>query len=227
MKLIASILTGLFISLIPLTAQNCKVYIPNQIGKEIVLTNYDKKDKVTGTTTQTIKDIKEKGDSTIFYVHALYADEKGKNPYETDMVFKCVDNVFYIDMEGYINQEQIEAYKDMDITVTTKEMGFPADIKEGQTLEDGWINLEILMGSLPMNFRVDVTNRKVVGEEAVTTPAGTYKCLKAEEDVTSKMGFANFTYHTIGWYSESIGTVRQETYKGDKLQSYTVLTSVK
>ncbi|MCB0580266.1 MAG: hypothetical protein KDD10_13265, partial [Phaeodactylibacter sp.] len=53
---------------------------------------------------------------------------------------------------------------------------------------------------------------KVEAFEAVTTPAGTFECVKITEDVDSKMAFVNTTGKNKSWYAKNIGLVRQEVF---------------
>lgn len=46
----------------------------------------------------------------------------------------------------------------------------------------------------------------------MTTPAGTFECVKITEDVDSKMAFVNTTGKNKSWYAKNIGLVRQEVF---------------
>jgi hypothetical protein len=227
MRLLNSLTALFLLSVFGLKAQECKVYIPATIGTEIELTSYDKKDKPTGVTKQTLKEIKQSGDTTIYLIHQLSTDDKGKNPMEGDYKFKCLGEVFYIDMNTFIDQKTIEAYKDMQMKITTENLMTPSNLSVGQKLKDGFINMDVMAGYMTITIKVDVVNRKVESFENTTTSAGTFSCVKISEDVMGNFGFVKTNFHTVTWYSDKIGTVRSETYKNDKLESYMVLTNIK
>lgn len=224
MKRIQILLTTLFISILTFS-QDCDVYIPNEVGSELEQTHYDKKGKVSGISKQTVKEIKEVEGGIEFSVHQLHTDEKGKNPIEADLEFECKGGVFYVDMDAYVNQEQMKAYEDMDMKVTTTEMGFPKNPQIGQTLKDGNVTIKI-NGPIPMTMTVDIVNRKIEAIEDITTPAGTFSCVKIVEDVKTKMGFS-YEIHSVAWYSLGVGTVKSESYRKGKLSTSTLLTAVK
>jgi hypothetical protein len=223
-----SYLIGAFFifSFVSIEAQECELFIPGEQGVQYEHTSYNKKGKVTGIYTQTLDKIESTDTATLYYLKQVHTDPKGKDPFETDLVFKCVGETFYVDMSAYIDQETMKAYEDMDVKVTTNEMNFPNNMVAGQHLNDGSVKIEVTAGAMPMTFTIDIKNRLVedIGEKA--TPAGTFECIRISEDVLSNFGFMKFNYHTVTWYSEKIGVVRSETYKGDNLKSYTELTAV-
>lgn len=72
-----------------------------------------------------------------------------------------------------------------------------------------------------------VTNRKVIGKESVTTPAGTFECYKISYDIATKM-MINMKTKATEWYARGTGLIKSETYSTDgKLMGSNVLTSIK
>jgi hypothetical protein len=227
MRLLSTLTALLLIATIGVKAQECKAYIPAAVGTEIEMTSYDKKDKPTSIVKQTLKDVKQSGDSTIYSLHQVITDEKGKDPKENDYSFKCYDGTFYIDMKTFIDQKTLDSYKDMQMKITTKNLVFPSNLSAGQKLNDGYFKMEVMAGIMPITITIDVVNVKVEGFESITTSAGTFSCVKISEDVNSNFGFVKSKAHVITWYSDKVGTVRSEVYVSDKLNSYTVLTNYK
>lgn len=227
MRLLNSLTALLLLSVIGLKAQECKVYIPATVGTEIELTTYDKKDKPTGIIKQTLMEISQSGDTTIYLIRQISTDSKGKNPIEGNYKFKCLGEVFYIDMNTFMDQKTMEAYKDMEMKITTDNIVMPSQLSAGQKLKDGFIKMDIMAGPMTMVFKVNVVNRKVEGFEELTTGAGTFSCVKISEDVVGDFGFVKTNMQTVHWYSEKIGTVRSETYNKGNLESYMVLTNIK
>jgi hypothetical protein len=79
-----------------------------------------------------------------------------------------------------------------------------------------------------LTFRTDITNRKVLAKETITTEAGSFKTVKVSEDISSKLGFVKVNMSSINWASANIGNIRSETYdKNGKLLSVTELESIK
>ncbi|MCG8579089.1 MAG: DUF3108 domain-containing protein [Bacteroidales bacterium] len=208
-------------------AQDCKAYIPYEEGTVTEITNYDKKGKSTGVVTQTVTAVEHKGNNTTFSVHQVVGDPKSKDEIiETDITFKCIDGTFYIDMSGYLDQKQMEAYEGMEVKLSMDEINIPSSYKVGEQLKDGYIRMEITGGPMPINMTVSVENRKILAEEKVTTPAGTFDCVKISQDVVTK-AFVSMTISSVEWYAEGVGIVKSETHRKGKLMGYSELTKFK
>lgn len=219
-------LAAIFSVAATLNGQDCKAYIPQKEGTVIEMETYNKKDKLTGITKQELTKVVESGSETVFHMKQLYTDEKGKNPMEAEMEFTCKDGVFYIDMNTMINQEQMLAYEEMEMEVEMTEMEFPSDMKPGQKLNDGVIQMKIISESpMSMSFTVSVTNRTVSAIEKVTTPAGTFECYKIEQDIETKSMFT-VVIQSVTWYAEGVGAVRSENYSKGNLIGYTVISNI-
>lgn len=209
-----------------LKAQDCVAYIPHEEGTKLEITSYDKKGNVTSVATQEITKVEIVGNTTTFVVHQKVTDVNGEEPIEGDLTFKCVDNVFYVDMSSFMSNEQMESFEGMDMEVEMDEIDIPSNYTPGQQLKDGKITMKLVGDSpIPMNFTVEVVNRKVEGKEKITTSAGTFDCIKISQDIISKMGFT-IRMNSVEWYAEGIGAVKTETYKKDKLIGSTELTKI-
>jgi hypothetical protein len=74
---------------------------------------------------------------------------------------------------------------------------------------------------------VNISNRKVLGNETVTVPAGTFNCYKITYDVETKLMFKINT-NVVEYINKGVGNVKTETYdKKGKMLSATVLSEVK
>ena len=227
MKRLNSIITLFLLAAVSLRAQECKVYVPSTVGMEVELTTFDKKDKPISIMKQTLKDIYQSGDSTVYLIHQIFTDEKGKNPRENNFRFKCLGETFYIDMSTMIDQKTLDSYKDMEMKMTTDNLDFPSNLSKGQKLNDGFVKLEVVSGPIPITILINVNNRVVEDFEDVTTTAGTFSCVKISQDTQGSFGFIKTNFHSLGWYSEKIGIIRSETYRQGKLENYMVLTGIK
>ncbi len=208
-----------------LQAQNCKVYIPHEKGTKLELTSYDKKGQKESKTTQELINVEEKDGGTHYTVHIKSFDAGDEMVHEGDAKYKCVGNTFYLDMNSFVNQEQMKAYENMDVKVETDEIDIPSKYSVGQSLKDGKINMIISGGPMDMSFSVELKNRKVEAEEDITTKAGTFKCVKISQDVVTK-SFVSMTIQSVEWYSEGVGVVKNETYRKGKLMGYSELTAI-
>ena len=82
---------------------------------------------------------------------------KKKNLTNTDTIFYyCKGNSFYIDMSSYLSSEEMAKYDESLVQLDTENIGYPAGMKPGMTLDDGYINADIQAGYIPIVFRTDV-----------------------------------------------------------------------
>ena len=80
-------------------------------------------------------------------------------------------------------KDQFEGMDDVTIEVTDQYMEFPSNPVAGQTLPDAESSMTVTMNGMQlMSMKMKTTNRKVVGNESVTTPAGTFNCVKYTYD---------------------------------------------
>jgi hypothetical protein len=189
-------------------------------------TMYTKKGKATGKNVLEVVSVEEKGKETHFNVHQKSLNKKGKVTYEGDLTYKCVDDTFYIDMSTFINSEQMGANGEMDVSMTMDQVDIPVNAHPGQELKDGSMEMKMSSGVMNMNMTISIVDRKVEAVEPITTPAGTFDCVKISQNIVTKM-MMTFTTRTVDWYAAGVGVVRSETYdKKGKLSGYTELTAL-
>ncbi|MBN2813423.1 MAG: hypothetical protein JXQ80_05060 [Bacteroidales bacterium] len=211
-----------------LFAQDCPMYYPDVVNARLEYKQYDKKDKLTGSSVQQITDIQKTGNGTTMKVSVESFDDKGKSVGKADLSARCENGVYYIDMKNLMGQQSLEAYKDMEMKVEGGNLEMPSSMKAGDALKDGNMKISFSSGGMSiMNMTFTVTNRKVDAVESITTPAGTFECYKISYDIATKM-MVNVKTKGVEWYAKDVGLVKSETYSTDgKLLGYNVLTSIK
>lgn len=81
--------------------------------------------------------------------------------------------------------------------------------------------------ALGMKMTVDVTDRKVIGRETLTTPAGTFECTIVSEHKEEKGMMRNRITTARTWYARGIGMVRHDTYdRNMKLETSEILEKI-
>lgn len=198
-------------------------------GINYEITHYDKHDKVASITYNTIKDTKKEGTKQIAIIHTVINDEKGKETLNTDYEIICDGNNVTIDLNSMTSKLMASklSSSEVEASVTGTNSVFPNNLKIGQSLPDAEMNMDVKTESMNMNFNVHTTNRKVTGEEKVTTPAGTFDCIIITSETESKMMITKKTT-TKMWLAKGIGLVRQEEYnKKGELVAKQILTSFK
>lgn len=208
-------------------AQTCTAaFLPPQ-GTKLTYVNYDKKGKQASTTTTEITKVETKDTAVFYTVHQLISTGKKKNDMENDLLFECKGNEFIIDMRSVLNPQQMEAYKDGTITVTSNNMSIPGDLKPGMKLKDGNLKMNIYMDPMSVTITARAFYRSVETKEEITTPAGTFTAYKLIEYIETKFAFMRFAYQSIKWYVPDLGIVRSESHdnKGNMI-GYTELIKI-
>ena len=209
------------------SAQDCRAYFPMEEGAVREMTSYDKKDKITGTTIQTVKEVREQGDRIDILVEMEMMDKKGEQFSKGELDFTCEDGVFKVDMRNYLDPNTLQGMGDLEVTVDATELVMPSELKPGMELNDGTIEMTAASGGVNvMSFTTNVKNRKVEGMETITTPAGTFECFKISQDVEVR-SIMSVKTSSIEWVAENVGVVKSESYnKKGKLTGYMLLTKM-
>ena len=222
-KVMLSGFLGLLIGAV--MAQDCETYYPTSEGALLELTNYNRKDKVSGRTVQKITNVSETSNGLTMDMEIEMYDDKDEFISKSDVSMRCEEGVFYLDMEQFLSPETMEAYKEMDVTVTSEDLPVPSELAVGKKLDDGSVTVKIANeGMQIMTMTTTIKNREVVGQEKVTTPAGSFDCYKIAYDIETAT-IVKINMKGIDWYAKGVGTVKSESYnKNDKLLGYSVLT---
>jgi hypothetical protein len=209
-------------------AQDCQMYYPSKEGTQLGYNQYDKKGNLSGSSLQKITAVKTGANSITAEISAETFDAKGKSQGTVELTARCEAGVYFIDMQNYLGSQQTDAYKDMEVSVEGGNLEMPSGLKAGDVLKDGNLKMSFSSGGMTvMNMTVAITNRKVVATESVTTPAGTFECVKISYDIATKM-MINVKMKGVEWYSKNVGLVKSESYTTDgKLMGSTVLSVLK
>ncbi|MCK5029362.1 MAG: hypothetical protein KAR57_07000 [Bacteroidales bacterium] len=222
------IFTGiiLFSSLLTL-AQDCKFYYPKTQGAQLEFKSFDKKDKLTGSSIQTIKEISETGNLISAVIEVQSFDKKGKDLGKKEFSVQCENGEYSVDMKSFMDPQTMEAYEEMDVKVKSDNLEIPASLNVGDDLGNGKLEISVYSeGMRIMGMTTDITQRKVEAKEEITTEAGTFDCYKITYTITVKTMFS-VRMEAAEWIAEGVGTVKSETYSNEKTMGYTLLTGIK
>ncbi len=225
MKKIVLIIAFMFGLASTLQAQSgCSKYYPFKEGTKAEITSYDKKGKKAAIIDYTVLNRTQTAQGEVATMQSTIKDEKGKLIAETEYDVTCDGNKISIDYKSMISPMMMEQFKNMDYDISGSDLEIPNNLSVGQTLPDAQMNMKISMSGINMNMELNITNRKVIGKENVTTPAGTYDCYVLTSDTTTKMG-VTITSSSKQWIAEGVGMVKQEDYQNGKVSSSSLLTS--
>jgi hypothetical protein len=209
-----------------INAQECEAYIPIEKGKKYMFVSKNKKGKIQSYHSQELLRSYNKDGGVNFEILHINYDKKKEIIQEDTLIFMCKNNQFIIDMTRYLNEQQLSAYDESDITITFENLSYPSGLKPGTELKDGYVQAEINAG-VPMTFKTEIKNRKVEAFEEIITEAGSFKTLRVSEDMISQMSFMNINMSSKSWIKMNVGTIKTESYdKNGNLLSVTELISI-
>ncbi len=206
----------------------CNQYYVLQDGSEWEYETYNPKGKLGGKNHQKVTSFSASPGGYVATVHSVSYDAKGKEMLNGDLSFKCENGTMYLDMRNFISEEQMKAFSNYEMQMEATNLEIPSSLSPGASLPDGKLTLTASGTPFPMKMTVTISNRKVEAKESVTTPAGTFDCLKITGTTTmeSQMGVRiTSELSTVEWIAPRVGTVKSESFnKNGKSAGYTVLS---
>ena len=208
-------------------ANTCESFFPQKTGTKWEISNYDKKNKVVGKGKYELLSLTDITGGLEAKVGIESFDSKDNSVMKGDMTMKCQDDKFYMDMSNMFPQQQMAGMEGMEMEMTNQYLEFPSNPVAGQTLSDAETTMTMKMNGMQiMSMTMLMTNRKIEGYSDVTTPAGTYNCVKYTCDSQMKSKMFNTTSHSVMYMSKNVGMVKVESYNDkNELESTSVLTS--
>ena len=172
-------------------AQDCEPYFVVNQGAVREMASYDKKDKLTGTSIQTVKEVKTIGAKTDWTIGVVEKDAKGKELSSGDLHMSCENGIFKMDMKNFLDEETLKSFEGMEVTMDATDLDYPAVLAPGQSLPDGSLTVKVSnQGMTMMTMVVKIYNRKVEAIEDITTSAGTFSCYKMSQTIETKSMFS-------------------------------------
>ena len=202
-------------------------YMPFKEGVNLEYTNYNSKGKETGRQQQTVSSLTATDGGFKATIEFSTSDGKEKNDQRIGSFdIECQGGTVKMDMSNILDPAVLESFSQLEAEITGEDIQFPNDPQPGQELPDGNMEIKASMGGLvAMSTKVQMTDRKVDGFEEVTTPAGTFNCVKISQNTNVKVMGMNRSSKSTNWLAKGIGTVKTENYNAKgKLESSMVLT---
>jgi hypothetical protein len=201
----------------------CSKFYPLKEGTKAELTSYDKKGKIAAVVDYTVSNKTQTSEGEVATMKSSIKDDKGKLIAETEYDVTCDGTKISIDYNSMVSPMMMEQFQNMEYDISGVDLEIPNNLSVGQELPDAEMNMKISMSGINMNMDLTITNRKVIGKEDVTTPAGTFSCFVITYDMSTKMGMTQ-TSNSKQWIAEGVGMVKQEDYQRGKVSSSSVLT---
>ncbi|MBP7849586.1 MAG: hypothetical protein KA053_04860 [Lentimicrobiaceae bacterium] len=225
-NLLFGILLLAFMGSVQIVAQDCNAYFPYKEGFTIEMRHYDKKDKLSGSSVQKVKSIRQIDGGMAYVMSQLFRDDKGAEQFSGDFEISCQDGLIRVDMKKLLGPAMMGAYEGMEVQIDGDQLEFPSSLQVGQVLKGGVMNITIMnQGMKMMSMQVVVSDRVVEAKENLTTPAGTFECYKIAYDTETKL-LMKVKSKSEEWIAEGVGVVKMASYGSNgKLENYSVLTS--
>ncbi|RDK84319.1 TapB family protein [Marinirhabdus gelatinilytica] len=202
-------------------SQSCSAFYPFEEGATFTITSYSKKDKVVGISEYRVSEVS----SNSATMTTKLKDKNGEVLSDGSYKINCNGDGISMDVESLLNPQLFEQFKDFETDISGTGVVLPNNLSVGQELPDATMSMKINMGGINMNMDVMMTDRKVVGKEKVTTPAGTFDCYVITYTSDIKMGM-NRKGTAKQWIAKGVGMVKQEDYnKKGKVTSSSLLTA--
>ena len=205
--------------------QDCNYYFL-QNNKTIEQTLKNKKGKETGKQVYTISNVSNSGTTTTGTVNSEFFSDKGKSISKASNNVKCIAGVLMMDMKLFIPSAQQEQMGTSTATASDVYLEYPIGMKEGDVLKDGQFSMDYKSSGMSGTVAVNITERKVLGKESVTTSAGTWDCFKISSNQRINIKIAGIGLpvkaDVIEWFAPGFGVV-----KSDANGATTEITSIK
>lgn len=215
---------------------DCSDFIWFKQGSTMKFEVQDGKGKIQSQSKMLVNKVFNEGAATVADVAMTANDEN-----EFNMQFKCNGDKLYMDfaaafeqMMAKNNPENKDALRktgeNVEMGFSDGFMSFPKNMYPGQVLDDAVFTMRTNSANMSMDVTTSLTDRKVVAKEKITTPAGTFECMKVSGNRKTTMSFLGKP-RNMGkpsqehvWIAAGVGTIKQENYneKG-KLESMTHL----
>lgn len=196
----------------PVAAQDCQGYWSLQQNKVITMSLYDRNEKSSGTYVYRVVDVKSNDEISSSVVEGTLSDDKGKQVSSNVCHLKCSNGLYQVDMKMLLPQQQQEQFKKMDAR-SSFFLEYPAGMEVGDQLKEGSFSTSMRNDKGPeMSMEMTIADRQVVGEEEISTPAGTWKCFRITFrcKVRTRVGGIGipFQIDNTEWFAPAFGIVK-------------------
>lgn len=216
-----------FVFLLTGKSQDCPFYFP--VKPETILEYHlvDARGRLITTTTKKVISSGAITGGYLVKVHKQVFDNSGNMIDEDVTDIKCKGDEFFVDMSCYFHNLNLAQFNDKEILIESDTLTIPSNPQPGLLPSFVTSRISILEDGIPLNhFVVNVYYRIVEGYEDVTTPAGTFHCLKISYEVETIVTH-KVKSRGIEWFSKEVGLIKRETYDlNRRLIERVVLNSV-
>jgi len=214
------------IGVLPVFGQDCRQFLFFQKGKTIEMTIYNKSGEINGKQVYQVLDVSSEGSTTTAGLSSELFDKTGKSIARSNSVVKCNAGVMMVDLKMMMPQ-QPHSTGTADASIGNEFLEFPSSLHIGDQLKDGGFTMNVNMQNIQETVTISITDRKVTGQESVTTSAGSWSCFKIDSRNTTTVNMGGramppMSTESISWYTPGFGIIKTQTVNGS-----TAITSIK
>lgn len=173
----------------------------------------------------TVSDVRSSGTSSQVTARSSFYKSNGKPLYGSDITERIsVDDEGNVSTDlGTVMVSFIKARTGLNASAGPIRSVLPADMQSGDILPP--VSGSVKLGFL--TYTLNVLDRKVLHEETITVPAGTFNCLVIEERKQESGPGHNRDVVNLTWYCKGIGYVRHDTYVNGVPDTSEILESIR
>lgn len=208
-------------------AQSCDFFSVSK-GTMLGYDNLNKRGKVTSKSKTTCYDVSKDSNGVITYcLKTEISNAKDVQMASREYKMQCDEGKFTIDTESYADPHAIEGFQELAIDVNNQDVAYPEDLSLGMSLPDAIITMRASAeGKSKNTYVIIITDRKLISNESITVPVGTFDCYKISYNLEMKSSTSS-NFEVIEYIAEGVGKIKTETYnyKG-KLTSSSILVEL-
>ena len=214
------------------SAQICNTYYFMKANSTVEQSHFDDKGKLSLTTEYKVGDVSSVDNGSEAAIMQKVFDKKGKIISEGTAKIRCDGDNLFIDMKLSMPVGPVAPGGNVEASSKKVYLPYPKNIKAGDKLENAQFSMSLDQGSIIQTIEMFVRNRQAEAEESVTTPAGTWNCVRISfemEMVSRTMGIPiRVRMKGTEWYAPGFGVVKTESFsKNGKLAGTSEITSIK
>jgi len=213
-------------------AQICNTYYFMKAHSTVEQSHFDDKGKLSLRTEYKVGDVKSVDNGVESALMQKVFDTKGKVISEGTANIRCDGDNLFMDMKLTMPAGPVAPGGNIEANTKKVYLPYPKNLKAGDKLENAQFSMSLDQGSMVQTIELFVRNRQAEAEESITTPAGTWKCIKITFDmeIVTRTAGIRIPIRMKGseWYAPGFGVVKTESFnKKGKLAGTSEITSIK
>lgn len=218
-----SLLLVSFLLALQVPAQ-CNGFYFLQANKTVEMSMSNARGKSTGKIVYKTGKITVAGGITSSTLKQEVFDEKGKLLQSGENKIQCNGKTMMVDIKSFVNNQQDKNRK-IEMKGNDVYIEYPSSIETGISLPDGNASIQSISGSVITEMEINITERKVIAKESITTAAGTWECFKITYSLQIKSFVGGLAipmrFNCTEWFAPGFGIVKSSSRFGES-----VITSV-